>query len=146
MLKSLRLAKKHEHSGALVGQDLESLFLWTVGDGQPVTGMVVGRFAIQQQHVMMRAVALDLVQGDVPGIQYIVALERDPFPARERADDLDCSRFCLARRKAPPKYLRKRLLPVRGPFALRRSSLKATRTGINGIILPDTVAAEKSAK
>jgi len=80
---SLRLREEHEDPGAAVGLNCVLLFFRAAGNRHAVTILVLRRFSIHEQHVMMSVVRGDVVERDVPGIEGAVAQERDFFPSGE---------------------------------------------------------------
>src|SRR5437773_9602195 len=80
-------------------------------NSQAIAGFVVGRFAIDQEHVMMSAIAGDVMNGRVPGIEDAVAMKGDALPAGKGANDFNGGgRFCFAIGKTPAENLGKGLL------------------------------------
>src|ERR1039457_2283925 len=54
--------------------------------------LVANRLAIHQQHVVVRATALKVMQRDMPGIQHLVTGQRHLLPVRESTGDLNRGR------------------------------------------------------
>lgn len=78
-----RLGEEHEDAGAAVGHDGVLLFFRTARDGEAVAVFILGRFAVHQEHVVMRLVGGDIVESDVPGIERAIAQKRHLLPAGE---------------------------------------------------------------
>ena len=91
----LRLGEQHEQPRAAWGLHRELLLVWSVRDSVAVAILVVGRQAIHEQHVVMRAVAFDVMDGPVPRIQLAIAHQRNALPVRERTDDLHGGRVLV---------------------------------------------------
>jgi len=101
-----RLRKKHQHARAPVGHQLILLLLRAMRNGQPIAMLVANRLAIHQQHVVMRATALQVMKCDLPGIQYAVTHQRHLLPVCESADDLNRGRLlCLTLGQTPAEDL-----------------------------------------
>ena len=79
---------KEEDPATARGHQLVLLFLGSMGDGQAVGVLVRNRLSVDQQHVMMSAVSRDVMNGDVPGVDFAVALERHLLPVGEGTDEL----------------------------------------------------------
>lgn len=79
----LCLGEQHQHARAPLGFQGVALFVSAMGHCQAVAGFVVKRFAIDQEHEVVGAVALDVVEGDVPSVEDAVAGELDALPAGE---------------------------------------------------------------
>ena len=101
-----RLRKKHQHARSPVGHQLILLLLRAMRNGQSIAMLVANRLAIHQQHVVMHAAALQVMQRDMPGIQYAVTHQRHLLPARESAGDLNRGwRRRLALKRTPAENL-----------------------------------------
>lgn len=77
-----RLREKHQHAWPFVGLNRVNLFL-RVGNGEAIAGFVIRGLPIYEEHVVMRPITLDVMQGDVPGIEHAVADERNFLPMIE---------------------------------------------------------------
>src|SRR5690349_5805610 len=101
----LGLCEEHEHARAFVRGELVAFLLRSMRHCQAITVFVVSRLAIDQEHVVMGLIALNVMEGDMPGIEDAVANKRHSLPMRERANKFHGGRFdFLAVRKAPAKY------------------------------------------
>src|ERR1039458_7686043 len=87
-----RLRKEHQHARSPVGHQLILLLLRAMRNGKPIAMLVANRLAIHQQHVVMRATALKVMQRDMPGIQHPVTGQRHLLPVRESTGDLNRGR------------------------------------------------------
>ena len=71
-------------------------------NGQTVAVPVVDRFSVRQQHVMVRTVARQLLQGDLPAALHAVVQQRHFLPVGKCAGHLHHGRFQhLAVRQTP---------------------------------------------
>jgi len=121
----LRLCEEHIQSRPAWGRDLVLFFLRTMRNGVAVAVLVRGRLAIHQQHIMMRFVAFDVMNGRMPGVHLAIAQQRHALPMGERTYDFNRSRFLgLPVRQSPAEDLGISLF-TRG--AMRGS--RCTRTG-----------------
>lgn len=102
--------KQHQDAATLFGIQLKLFLIETVGNSQTIATFVVSRFAVHEQHIMVRAVSGDVMDGSVPGIENAVPIERHFLPFRKRADDFHRGGFRgLAISQAPAKHFRKAL-------------------------------------
>ena len=86
--------RKHEHDSRSLGSlDLPFYFLRILGTCQPIAGFVIGRFAIYDNDVAMRVIALNVIHSDVPGFRCVIVGEGNFVPIAESADDFDCRRL-----------------------------------------------------
>lgn len=100
----LGLGKEHEHPWPFISHQLILLLLIPVRHSQPVAGPVIGWFAVHQQHVVMRAVTFNVMEGYVPGVQHAVPNERHLLPVSEGTHHFDGRRIMsLTIGKAPTK-------------------------------------------
>src|SRR5437899_3336962 len=100
-----RLGEEHEHARPAIGQELIFLFERSVRDCQAIASFVVGWLAIDEDHVVVRFIALDMMEGDVPCIQNAVTHHRSFLPMIERANDFDSCRFLgLSVRQTPAEH------------------------------------------
>src|SRR2546430_2227117 len=89
---SLRLCKQHEQPQAAIGFDSETLFGGALRDSETVAGFIVSRFPIDQEHVMVRLVCRNMMQGDMPAADRAVMEQWDFLPVSKRADYFDGGR------------------------------------------------------
>lgn len=92
MLGLSRLGKEHHHAWPFFCLDLIALFVRTVGNGKSVAGLIINRFAVKEQSVVMSAVALYMMDGDMPAIDCAVVNQGNFLPVGEAPGDFDCSR------------------------------------------------------
>jgi len=77
----LRLREKHQHARTFVRHELKAFLVESVRYRQAVARLVVGRLPIDQEHVMVRLVARDVMDRGVPRIQHAVPMEGNALPA-----------------------------------------------------------------
>src|SRR5450759_3943845 len=119
-------AKRASTARAPVGHQLIFLLLRAMRNGQPIAMFVANRLAIHQQHVVMHATAVKVMERDMPGIQYAVTHQRHLLPVCESADDLNRGRLlCLALRQTPAEDL------AVGLPAFRRVLCRSNHAGRN---------------
>ena len=96
------MAEEHEHARPARRDQRVLFFLGGMRHGQSVGMFVVRGFAVHKQHVIVRAVARNVRQRELPDAGHPVALQRHPLPAVERAGDFDEHRHGAARHVGLP--------------------------------------------
>ena len=79
----LRLGEKHEHTRAAISLQLKLLLFRPVRNGKPITVLIIDGLTIDQDHVMVSLVALEVVKGYVPRIENTVSMQRNFLPMIE---------------------------------------------------------------
>jgi hypothetical protein len=116
----LGLSEQHHDAKTFIGCYLKSLFVGATRNGQAIAGFVICGLAVNQQHVVVSAISLDVVEGDVPCVENAVPDQGNFLPMRERAHHLDGFWFLSVPRRQPPaENLRERLPPL-NPATLAR--------------------------
>ena len=87
------LAEKEHDPRPFRSCNLALCFVGSLRSCQSVAGLVVTRLSIYQDCVAMGAVALDIIQGDLPGSGGVIITQRDLAPPIERASDFDRRRL-----------------------------------------------------
>lgn len=145
MLRDLAcLGEEHQNARTLVGLELIAFFFRAVGNGKAIAVLVVNRFAVNEQDVMMRAIALDMMNGDMPAVDRTVVDQRDFLPVGEATGDFHGSGgLGLAVGQTPSKYLGKSLLAFGGVAPLcgdGRGRFWNERSAFAGRFAPEQIA------
>ena len=74
---------------AFFRRELKLLLIRPARHGQPIARFVVSRLSVNQQHIMVSAIALDVTHGHVPRVDTPSRIERNFLPVREGSDDFD---------------------------------------------------------
>ena len=98
----LRLCKEHHDPRAFFRRELKSLLIRPARHGQPIARFVVSRLSVDQQHIMVSAIALDVTHGHVPRVEHPVTDQRNFLPVREGSDDFDRLRLLRLAVRQPP--------------------------------------------
>lgn len=93
---------------------------------------------------MVRPVAREIVERHMPGIENVIAFERDFLPTVEGADNLDRFRFRMAWWEPPAEDFREGLTTAGRPALLRRCLAQGIRGRIDGIALSGPVSTKKT--
>ena len=104
--KLFRLRKEHQHTRATSRHQLILRLLRVARNGLAIALLVANRFAVHEQHVVMRAVARNVVQRHLPDVPRIIRDEWHLLPFGERAHNFNGGRFrCLAGGQTPAENL-----------------------------------------
>ena len=104
----LCLAKQHEHPRSARRGEGELFFRLRVRHSQAIGVFVVRRFAIREQHVVMRGVAGNIVERELPDALRPVKFQRHRLPAVKRADHGDRHRLRPGLFRLPAENLAER--------------------------------------
>ena len=102
----LRLREQHQDPRTLFGLERELLFIKALWGGKAVAGRIKDRLPINEQHVVMRLLTGNAIDGDSPRILDGIVSERHGLPPRKRSNDLHARWSLRFRRRSPAEHAR----------------------------------------